>query len=60
VFQRWVASSTENDGVFSWFIPQSLGPYQNNRLKIQSVYTAAQTPFFAIGMLQQMPRTLKK
>ena len=60
VFQRWVASSTENDGVFSWFIPQSLGPYENNRLKIQSVYAAAQTPFFRIGMLQQMPRTLKK
>ncbi|HEX7502716.1 MAG TPA: hypothetical protein VF451_04800, partial [Acidobacteriota bacterium] len=58
VFQRWVSNNTENDGVFEWFIPQSLGPYQNNRLKIQSVYTAAQTPFFAIGMLYQQKRHL--
>jgi hypothetical protein len=56
VFQRWVANSTENDGVFEWFIPQSLGSYQNNRLKIQSVYTGAQTPFFAIGWLYRQPR----
>jgi len=56
VFQRWVSNSTENDGVFEWFIPQSLGPYPNNRLKIESVYTAAQTPFFAIGMLYHLPR----
>jgi hypothetical protein len=63
VFQRWVSISTENDGVFEWFIPQSLGAYQNNRLKIQSVYTAAQTPFFAIGMLnpmQPLPLKIKK
>ena len=55
VFQRWVSNSTENDGVFAWFIPQSLGAYQNNRLEIRSVYTAARTPFFAIGMLTALP-----
>jgi hypothetical protein len=63
VFQQWVSNNTENDGVCEWFIPQSLGSYQNNRLKIQSVYTGAQTPFFAIGLLrlqQPIPQKMKK
>jgi hypothetical protein len=63
VFQRWVANSTDNDGVFEWFIPQSLGSYPKNMLKIQSVYTGAQTPFFAIGMIypvQPLPFKIKK
>jgi hypothetical protein len=55
VFQRWLANPTENDGVFEWFIPQSLGAYQKNTLEIKSVYAAAQSPTFAIGMITDMP-----
>ena len=50
VFYRWVTLSTDNDGVFEWFIPADLGAYKNNRLEIQSIYTTARSPFFAIGM----------
>jgi hypothetical protein len=43
------------NGQFEWFIPQSLGPNQKNRLEIKSAYTAAQSPSFAIGMLNALP-----
>lgn len=62
VFYRWVTISTDNDGVFEWFVPTELGSYKNNRLEIQSIYTSAQSPFFGIGLLSinQFPLQYKK
>ena len=51
VFQRWITNTTENDGVYEWFIPQALGSYPDNRLEIRSIYTSVQSPSFKIGML---------
>lgn len=59
VFQRWVTNSTENDGVFEWFIPQGLGSYPDNRLEIKSAYASVLSPSFAIGILR-LQQTLKK
>lgn len=59
VFQRWITNSTENDGVFAWFIPQSLASYPDNRLEIRSIYASVLSPSFKIGILR-LQQPLKK
>ena len=59
MFQRWITNSTENDGVFAWFIPQSLASYPDNRLEIRSIYASVLSPSFKIGILR-LQQPLKK